>query len=414
MTGMLSFFLLACQAVVSVEATVHDDDSDALDTGIDTIGWAAPTCDIEALPDGVRTVEIEIDPAAMARLDADPWGGVDERGVFIDGDGAAHEVDLSYRGAYALLNVMSSHDLRNWKVKFDAPRRGSREWNLNYEPHFRQKLALDLFRFAGLAVPGAEHVVLLLNGEYQGTYLEYEDPDSAGWLQAQFGRDDGDLYKAAYDLPYEPQCFADLTWLGDSDADYVCHYTNKRGEPDDFGSLRAFLDDLNHLPDDALAAWVEESVDVDRLLSYLVVSNFIANWDSYPQRPKNYWLYADPRSGRMIYIPWDLDGTFSADTDDTFNQMGATASIGYNLLESEYVPVHESEGTQRPLVRRLLGIPAYEQAYLERYAELSRSILSDGYLSDRLRALSDILEPHADSSDRQRIAESGASVRAFV
>jgi spore coat protein H len=390
----------------------------AADTGVESVSgeWSPPQYDPDALPTDVVTLDIEIDPEAMARLDADPWGAADERGVFTDEDGIRHEVDLNYRGAYALLGVMS-YGLRNWKIKLDSgdDYLGRREWNLNYEPHFRQKLAYDLFRFAGVAVPGAEHVILTLNGVYQGLYLRYEDPDDAAWLSGQFGDGDGELYKAAYDLPYEPQCFAPLTWISDSGEDHRCHYTRKSGDAkDEYAALIAFLDDLNHRPDEEIADWAAASIDVESLLSALVVSNFIAQWDSYPQRPKNYWLYADPRSGRMVYIPWDLDGTFNPSTDGTYNQMGTTASVLYNLLSSDYTPVHEAEGTERPLVRRLLAVPAIQQAYLDRYAALSETILSADYLSGRLEALTELVSPHISSTDRARLESYNSTTRAFI
>lgn len=389
------------------------------ETGEAADDWAPPEVDPYDLPDGARTVDIEIDPAAMARLDADPYHADDERGTFTDDDGVVHEVDLHYRGAYALASVMAYYDLRNWKVKFDSddPYLDRREWNFNYEPHFRAQLAFDLLRFAGVAVPEAEHVVLKVNGEYQGVYLQYSDPDNKAWLSDWFGDDDGDLYKAAYDLPGEPQCFADLTWLGDSDADYVCHYTKKTNDdeaPEDVAALRAFLDDLNHLSDDEFADWAGTAVNVDSLISYLVVSNFMANWDSYPQRPKNYWIYEDRRSARMVFVPWDLDGTFNPSVDGTYNKMGTTASVLYNLSSSDYAPVHENEGTERPLVRRLFAVEGVQETYLARYAELSETILSEAYLSDRLSALEDQLEPYASSTDQGRMASEESSVRMFI
>ena len=398
-------------------ATPDDDDTGFLETV--PAGWSAPEYDSSELPDGVPVVRIEIDPDAMARLDADPFAAPDERGVFVDPLGQSHEVDLNYRGAYALLNVMTYYDLRNWKVKFDAddPYEGRREWNYNYEPHFKQKLAFDLFRFAGVAVPGARHVVLELNGEYQGMYLQYEDPDDKRWLLEQFGDDEGDLYKAAFDIPYQPQCFADLTWLGPSDEDYVCHYSKKTNDevaPDDFSVLRAFITDLNDVPDEEFLEWLETSFDVERLRSYLVVSNFIANWDSYPQRPKNFWLYQDPNAERMVYIPWDLDNTFSPYTDPTYNQMGTTASVLFDLLHSDYEPPHEDEGYERPLARRLMTFEDQQQAYLDRYWELSGDILSAAYLDARLTALAEIVAPEISQTDRQRLESAEGPVRSFI
>ncbi len=393
----------------------------SMDVELERIGdaWQQPGYDIYELPADMPTLSIEIEAEAMARLDADPFSAPDERGYFVDDEGKRHEVDLNYRGAYQFLNVMTYYDLRNWKVKFDEGDlyRDRREWNFNYEPYFTQKLAYDLFRFAGVGVPGPQHVVLMLNGEYQGMYLQYEDPDNKNWLRDQFGDDDGDLYKGAYDIPGETQCFADLTWLGPEDSDYYCHYNKKTNLDEasgDYSVLRDFIQELNDISDDDFPAWLEANVDVERLRSYLVVSNFISNWDSYPQRPKNYWLYQDLRAQRMVYIPWDLDNTFDPWVDGTYNQMGTTVSVLYDLLKNEYIAPNDGEGTERPLVRRMMSMDGQTEAYLERYRELSVSILSEDYLLERLDALSTIVEPEISGTDMARLSSNNDTLTTFV
>jgi len=419
----LIVLLAACRPTGTVLPADSDPpetrDTQPGDSGVETIpdAWEPPVYDPDALPADVPRVSIVIDADAIARLDADPFHAADERGVFIDEDGVSHEVDLSYRGAYALLSLITYYDLRNWKIKFDGDDRyhDRREWNFNYEPHFNQKLAYDLMRFAGVAVPGAQHVVLEVNGVYQGLYLRYEDPDNTHWLRDQFGDDDGELYKAAYDLPYETQYFADLTVLGASDEDYLLHYNKKMGaEEDGYAALRAFIDELNGVSDADFPAWLEAHVDVERLRSYLVVSNFMANWDSYPQRPKNYWLYLDPRSGRVAYIPWDMDATFSPWTDSTYNQMGTDVSVLYNLTEQEYDPPHVDEGWERPLVHRMMAREDQRAAYLARYRELSGSILSAGYLLARIDALDALVQPEISATDRGRLDSYRSQIRSFV
>ncbi len=295
---MTLLLALAC-ADPTPDATGGDPPVDAVPEIVPT-SWSPPEWDPEAIPENVPTLAIEIASEAMARLDADPFTAADEVGVFIDDLGRRHEVDLNYRGAYQLRNVMNAYDLRNWKVKLarNDPWQRRREWNLNYEPHMRQKLAYDLFRFAGVPVPGAQHVLLTVNGVEQGLYLLYEDPDNEGWLWDEFGDGSGDLYKAATDLPDEEVCWADLTWLGPEDADYLCHY-NKKPDGDDYSVIRTFVTELDGLSDEDVETWFDQSVDVERLLSFLAVSNFIANWDSYPQRPKNYWLYHYNKKTRL-------------------------------------------------------------------------------------------------------------------
>ena len=397
--------------------TSPPDDSASEDTAVEE--WVRPEADPSELPTRVMRLALELDLDAMERLDANPYAADDEAGVFVDEDGVRHEVELNYRGAYALRSVISAYDLRNWKVKFDKEDawHERREWNLNYEPHLTQELAYDLFLFAGVAVPSSEHVILSVNGEEAGTYVLYEDPDNKDWLADWFGDDEGDLYKAAFDIPGEPQCFGDLTWLGEDDAAYDCHYakkTNHKVAPGDYSVLRSWLDPLNHLDDDEVDAWFDAHVDVERFISYLVVSNFIANWDSYPQRPKNYWVYEDRRSERMVFVPWDLDGTFSPWRDSTYNQMGTTAPVLYNLEAQDYRPVHEAEGSERPLVRRLMASEARRAAYVARYKELNETILSREYLDDRVTSLMGLLLPEVSTTDRGRLESNESSLRQFI
>ena len=404
-------FLLACTSTViptpqetgAVDSAAHDSCDSQHPEEID----------IFELPTDVPTLEIRISDEAMARLDADPYQAPDEVGQLVDELGAVYEADLSYRGAYQLRNVMSAYGLRNWKVKVPSDQLylGRREWNFNYEPHLRQKLAYDLFRFAGVPVPSAQHVLLLLNGEPQGVYLRYEDPDDKRWLEDSLGEAEGDLYKAATDLPGVPQCFADLTVLGERDEDYFCHYqkkTNTRSAPEDYSALMDFVEGLA----DGDTAWFEDELDVPVFLSFLVVSNFVSNWDSYPQRPKNYWLYQGPE--RFTLLPWDLDGTFGPNRDSTYNQMGVSASVLYEMHGNDYAPPHEDEGDERPLVHRLMADPAMEQAYLDRYRELQALLLNEAYLSERSAALTALLDAEISTTDRSRLSSANESLSSFV
>lgn len=369
--------------------------------------WTEPTFDSQALPTSVPTVDIVIAEDARAALDAAPFYGPDVAGAFVDADGKRYDgIDVSYRGANALKTLMDSDPIgrRNWKLKFASENRyrQRREWNYTFSPDLRQLLAYDLFRFAGVRVPSARHVRLSVNGTPQGLYLEYEDPDNKDWLWDMFGDKDGDLYKAALDMPAsegqpKQKYFADTTYLGADDALYPKHYNKKTNHEDpaianDYSVVRVFLEQLNALPEAELGAWVESHFEIDRFISYLVVSNFIANWDSFPQRPKNFWLYEVRREGRLAFIPWDLDATFQQATS-VFNQMGTRAPILFSLLKLDYEPYHPQEGTQRPLAWRIMALPQYQAAYIARYRELNASILSAAYLNSRIDALAALVQP---------------------
>jgi spore coat protein H len=380
-----------------------------------------PEFDADELPNEIPTLQIEIDADAQASLDEDPWNAEDVLGTFIDENGTRYEgIELNYRGAYALQTLVSAgNGERNWKVKLtdDAPYLGRKEWNFNREPHLRQKLAYDLMRFAGVRVPSAEHVQLVVNGKNFGLYLRYEDPDNKSWLKDMFGSAAGDLYKAATDQPNEQKHFALLTKLGASDEDYFLHYNkklnNEGAAETDYSELRTFIDGLNDTGDSALQDWFERNLDTSKFINYLVVSNFISNWDSYPQRPKNYWLYHSPVTQRWIYVPWDMDATFQREPN-SLHPMGDRASIFHEFDEFEGNDPDTDEGSERPLVRRLMQLPKYRQAYVARYLELRGTILNLAYLSARTSELSALIDSGVSEDEARAVRDDTERLLDFV
>lgn len=376
--------------------------------------------DLGELPAEVASVGIEIADEARARLEANPYTAADVTGVFIDSAGTRYQgIDLNFRGAYALRSLIESGSgRRNWKVKTsrEQPYRGRREWNFNYEPHLRHKLAYDLMRFAGVKVPQPRHVLLSVNGVAQGLYLEYEDPDDKAWLTDKLGDDTGDLYKAATDLPGFPRYFATTEFLGEADSDYLQHYNKKLNNnqvPVSYRPLIDFLRGLNATAEQELEAWVDHNFDWRKFVSYLAVANFTSHWDGPPQRPKNFWLYQIPAAGRWLFIPWDLDSTFWVDTSGR-DPMGTTASIWYQLDGHEPYEAEQGEGTERPLVRRLLRCARFREAYVASYRQALKTFLDKQYLLDRVDALEALLVAAASSEDRDAVVSSSAEMRQFI
>jgi spore coat protein CotH len=378
--------------------------------------------DADPAPKGIPTIQIEVSDADLAMLEADPFHADDVNGVFVDGTGTRYEgVDVSFRGAYALQNLINQGDRRNWKVKFKRAQRyrGRREWNLNYEPHFRQKLAYDLMELAGVKLTGARHVLLAVNGKPHGLYLEYEDPDDLDWLRDSFSDGTGDLYKAAYDLPdaADQRAFAELTYLGANDSDYLLHYnkkTNKDGALEtDYSSIREFIYGLNSTPAEKIPAWLDERIEVAELLSYLVVTNFVSHWDGYPHRPKNFWMYENPASGKWSLIPWDMDATFQTTTFG-LNQMGTTASAFYQFDGYEPYGRDADEGTERPLVRRMMEHAQFREAYVARYKEALATFLRQEALLQHLAELFALAQQYASAEDLNQLEWTRAEMERFI
>lgn len=372
-------------------------------------------------PDGPLTLNIEVSEENLAVLEEEPWLAPDVPASFVDGAGNRYEgIETNYRGAYQLRNLIQEGSRRNWKLKFkkDRPYNDRREWNLNYEPHLRQRLAYALLAEAGVRVPSAEHVLLQINGETQGVYLRYADPDSKGWLSDAFGSDKGDLFKAAHDLPDEAPYFATMEVLGSSDEDYFLHFNKKLNnngdDATDFSNLRTFITALNETGEDEFPSWLSGSFDVERFTSYLVVSSFMCNWDSYPYRPKNYWLYQTPESGQWSFIPWDLDATFQSWTSPNY-PLAIDSSIFQEFDSFEGRDgAREAEGTERPLVRRMMDVDELRDAYLRRYQELLDGILAEQSLIDRSQGLQDELKAFAPERDQEELDDNLEGVLQFI
>jgi spore coat protein CotH len=380
-----------------------------------------PAPDYRALPADVPTLRLSISSQDTAKLEAAPYADEFVPARFEDAHGKTYlDLQVHYRGAYALKNLMEGGaPQRNWKLKFSKANQylNRREWNLNFEPSIKQELAYDLMRFAGVRAPTARHVQLVVNDEHMGLYLEYVDPDDGGFIKEQFGDATGDLYKAATDVPGEPRAFASLEVLGPADANYARHYSKKRnkdGTTDtDFSRLRAFLDALNGTPDPEFPAFIESNFDVEKLISYLVVWNYIGHWDGYPQRPKNFWLLDIPAAKRWVLLPWDLDATFEL-SGYHMNTMLASAPLFHQFDQFSAYDGWSEEGTERPLVRRTLSIPRYREAYVKRYREALTSFLARDALLERVEGLHALLADVANSSDLEALEESTAQVRGFI
>jgi spore coat protein H len=358
-----------------------------------------------SFPQQMRKIEISVQQDSVDALEAHPYADRDVHGsVVIDGTDRFDSIRLRYRGAYNLYDLMNSGEKqRNWKIKFNKEKtfRNRREWNFNYEVHLREKMAYDCFANAGVSVPSPEHVLLYVNGDYHGLYLAYEDPDDKSWLQDAFGDNSGDLYKAAHDMPDEPSYFALLTDLGDSSSDYYYHYDKKTNndstDSSDYRCLITFIKLVNYTPKESFPDSLKKYFDVKSFIRYLAVSNFIINWDSYPTRPKNYWLYYRPSTHRWSFIPWDLDATFH----ENLSGMGTTdpdLSIFSQLDKYEPHKGQPNEGTERPLTRRMMEYGEFRNGYIGEYKTAIESYLGLSYLNARIDSLTGIIR-HAISGD---------------
>jgi spore coat protein CotH len=121
-----------------------------------------------------------------------------------------------------------------------------------------------------------------------------------------------------------------------------------------------------------------EVVDVDSFLEWLGISTFVANWDTYGLAPHNFYLYNDPATGPLNWIPWDHNDTL---------QSGGIA----DRLVFDRANISEAW----PLIRFLLDDPVYYEHYVQLLAENSAGILATDNLTEMVRRRAALLAPYA-------------------
>lgn len=308
----------------------------------------------------VATIKIEIAPAFLDYIlnpaNAQSDSLFPARFIFqnenIAGD-TLEPVGFRLRG-----NTSRTSPKKSFKIDINEYVRGQKFYgleklNVNGEHNdpaiMRSRLCWDLFNQAG--VPGARtaYAAFYINNEYYGLYVIVEHYDE-NFILDRFGNNDGNLYKCLYPAP--------LTWRGPDQAAYK-YMRNSRERAydleineaqDDYADLVSFINFLNNTNDADFSRELEARFNVRAFLKYLAHNTLLGSWDDYWYLQNNYYLYHNSATDKFEFIPYDYDNTYGI---DWVNGDWGTRDI-YNFG-------HPSE--PRPLVARILNIPAYRNLY---------------------------------------------------
>lgn len=139
--------------------------------------------------------------------------------------------------------------------------------------------------------------------------------------------------------------------------------------------------------ENADAEKIESAVNIDEVMRYMVVHNFVVNGDSYTGGMiHNYYLYEE--DGLMTMIPWDYNlayGTFQAnDSNSAVNDPIDT-------------PLSVTEGSNdRPMFSWITSTEEFKALYHEYYREFLDQFYTNGYLSDLISRTHDMIAPYVE------------------
>jgi spore coat protein H len=256
---------------------------------------AAPVPDgaYPAVQTAVPTFAVEVAPADLAKLEADPFSDVTVPcGVTLDGVRVTGRV--RYRGA-------STRDLpqKSYQLELDPGQ------ELEDRDHFEllaswldggkltEKFAVDLYQALGLPVPRARYARVTVNGEHQGLYLDMEHVGKE-WLEHHGRERDASIYRCG-------QRNCELTLRP---GPYQSNFDKKTNEDTGHEDLTAFLTWVNLTDDASFEQELERRVDVEAYLGNLAADALISN--AVIEDARGYWVH-ELHADQWTYVPWDLN-----------------------------------------------------------------------------------------------------------
>lgn len=345
----------------------------------------------------------------------------------IDGE-TYKNVAIRGKGNTSLTKVAAyGNDRYSFKVEFDrydssVTYHGLDKLCLNNiiqdNTYMKDYLCYRLMAEMGVASPLCSYVYVSVNGSDWGLYLAVEGVEES-FLQRNYGSDYGELYKP------DSQSMGGGRGNGkgfDMDDLDPAENAGDNAKPDGKGGGRDGMnssDDtlLKYIDDDpdsysnifdnaktdvsksdkkrliaALKALSgdepEQAVDVDKVIRYFVVHNFVLNFDSYTgSMIHNYYLYES--DGQMQMIPWDYNLAFGA-----FQSAGgATSLVNYPIDD----PVSGGDTSDRPMLAWIFQNEEYTELYHKYFAELISTVFDSGKFAQEFDSVVQMISPYVES-----------------
>jgi|GEM_PF-382095 len=248
--------------------------------------------------------------------------------------------------------------------------------NYNDKSFMREKVASEVFKNAGLAVSHTAFYTLYIdhgNGpEYFGLYTLVEEVDDT-LIDTQFSSDDGNLYK-----PEDSGAtFAEGSF---SEEDFEKKTNEDDADWSDILTLFDVLhDDTATTDSETWRTNLEAIFDVDSFLKYLAINGIIQNWDTYGLMPHNYYLYNNPETSTLTWIPWDNNEALQN------GNRGGSLALDFSNLESN----------SWPLIEKLYSDESYKASYEDYLSEVIGYAFETDQIQATYASYSALIEPYA-------------------
>jgi spore coat protein CotH len=301
-------------------------------------------------------------------------------------------VGIRYKGNSSLIAAHHSKSKKySFKLDFDEfediyPETknqrffGFKQLNLNNnykDPSLlHEKVASDLFRNFGIAAAHTAFYAVYIHIDNQiqlaGIYTLVEEIDDTV-LKTQFTNSKGNLYK--------PNGQAATFAAGTFNREQMNLKTNKKEA--DYKDIQQLYTILNSdLRKKDLAKWksqLENIFDVDCFLKWLASTKVMQNWDAYGQSTRNYYLYNNPETGLLTWIPWDNNEALST-----------------NHREEEMDLNQTQQQNNWPLIAYILQQEEFKEMYKDDIRQFTNKVFTQKAMTDTYNKYKLMLDPYID------------------
>ena len=295
----------------------------------------------------IPEIRFEISKADMDRLREQPRTYV--RATVREGDTVYTNVSVRLKGGPGSFRPLD--DKPAFTVNFGrrAPKQkfhGLKKLHLNNSvqdhTYLAEKISRELFEAAGVPAPRAGNARVQLNGRSLGFYVLIEGIDKH-FLERHFKDPAGNLYD------------------GHSGSDVTGAMRTNSGENRRVHTALRALAKAAREPDlDTRLAALEQTLDVDRFLSFLATEVMLCHWDGYAMNRNNFRVYHDRALNKMVFLPQGVDQVFQRRGTAVFPPMSGLVA------------------------KSVLEVPQLRRRYRERMAELLTNVWQIGPLTNQL------------------------------
>ncbi|MGB0132829.1 CotH kinase family protein [Dokdonella sp.] len=240
--------------------------------------------------------------------------------------------------------------------------------NLNngfHDPTFSREVVYNNYVAQFIPNPRANNVVVSLNGQNWGVYINVQQPDKK-MLRNYFANEDG-VRIGCSNNPNGPG----LAYNGPNVSGYSAYEVHNDGGVAN-PIVEALIPVVFSLSNEPLGTWqnIDTLFAIDPSIWSVVLENLLTDDDSYVNKGCDFMTYRNPIDNRLHLIQRDANETF---------------------LASTWSPTLNFTASNKPVLSRVLAVPELRQRYMSHYRVAKRD-LSWEYLGTLFTANRDLID----------------------